>query len=359
MTATDGARNMLVNCASAKAGERLLIAYEPATLGYYSPEAMAAVEQAGVEIGLETSMLDVGFSGQNPVLSDALMVELERADIVVFLARLGDQLRFSEMPPNKRILVSYALDGWHFSSPFGTVNHHAMVAIKKSLDQVFSNAKLIEVSCPKGTRVSGAARQIEAPHEDTSILRFPLSVFSPLPAENFSGKVALCGFLTGTGSMYYDDYTVEFDSQVFALLVNGRLDGFEGTAADVAKAKSHYDRVSALFGIDREFVHSWHVGMHPGCGYHMAARDNYERWSGAAFGNPRLLHFHTCGAYAPGEISWNMVDPTVTADGIEIYEAGRLMIDNLPGGTEILGQYSCAAAAFANPDGAVGLADYH
>ena len=193
-----------------------------------------------------------------------------------------------------------------------------------------------------------------APEGDTSILRFPMSVFTPVPGRGFSGKAAIT-FLTGTGSKYYDDYTLEFDDTVFALLHDGRLTGFEGLASDVAKADAHYDRVASKFGIDRNFVHSWHAGIHPGCGYHWDMRANYERWGGAAFGNPRILHFHTCGAYAPGEISWNIIDPTITVDGTAIWENGTLRAERLPGGAAILARFPDAAALFAKPDRAIGI----
>ena len=154
---------------------------------------------------------------------------------------------------------------------------------------------------------------------DTSILRFPMSVFTPVPGHSFSGRAAV-PFLTGTGSRYYDDYTIEFQKPVFVQMENGRITGFDGAEAE--RAEAQYDRVAGLFGIERDFVHSWHAGIHPGCGYPWDMRENYERWGGAAFGNPRILHFHTCGAYAPGEISWNIFDPTIEIDGVVFWERG-------------------------------------
>lgn len=53
-----------------------------------------------------------------------------------------------------------------------------------------------------------------------------------------------------------------------------------------------------------------------------AAPDNHERWNGRAFGNPRLPHFHTRGARAPGEIAWNVVDPSIIADGLAAWKDG-------------------------------------
>jgi len=88
-------------------------------------------------------------------------------------------------------------------------------------------------------------------------------------------------------------------------------------------------------------------------------RDNYERWGGAAFGNPRILHFHTCGAYAPGEISWNIVDPTVVVDDVPLWQDGVFNAHLLPGGPEILAKYPDVAALFAAPDRDIGLRQHH
>ncbi len=358
MNAVAGAKNLLLNCADAKPGERLLIAYETAEYGYYGSEAFDSVLAAANDIGLETQYLDVGFSPHDPKLTPELMQHLESADIILFLARLGDQLRFSDMPQGKRIIVSFALDGVLFGSGFGRADHRAMQAINDSVKKVLAGASVVHVTCPKGTDFSGRPEMNLTPEGDTSILRFPMSVFTPCPAGSFSGKVALCGFLTGTGSKYYDDYTINFEGPVLALFSKGRLTGFEGSPSDVAAAERHYDRVSALFGIDRNFVHSWHAGIHPGCGFPWDASDDYERWGGSAFGNPRILHFHTCGAYAPGEISWNVVDPTIVIDGVTYWENGVFHASRLPGGADILVNHPSVAAIFADPDRAIGLPEY-
>jgi len=42
------------------------------------------------------------------------------------------------------------------------------------------------------------------------------------------------------------------------------------------------------------------------------------------FGSPRHLHFHTCGAYAPGEITWAVLDANVSFDGREYWRDGTL-----------------------------------
>lgn len=354
-TPAQGARNLLANCAKARVGDRLLIAYEPPEFGFYDCEAVGCVVAAAEELGIHIDTVNVGFTPETPHLMPDLMARFEAADIILFLARLGDQLRFSDMPRGKKIIVSFAVTQELFGSGFANGHHDAFTALKTRINDVLASAENVHVTCAAGTDFTGRPAMDLSAKGDTSVLRFPMSVFTPVPAHSFSGRVALAGFLTGTGSRYYPNYTIEFERPLAALFDQGRLTGFDGSREDVRRANQHYDYVSDLFGIDRNFVHSWHAGIHPGCGYPWDMRQNMERWGGAAFGNPRILHFHTCGAYAPGEISWNMIDPTITIDGVPVWENGVLHIDRLPGGPEIIAPYPCARALFASPDPNIGF----
>ncbi|WP_146343842.1 hypothetical protein [Falsiphaeobacter marinintestinus] len=354
---SDGVRNMLQNCGKAQPGQHLLVAFEPESHGYYDQKVVDLVSAEAAKMGLTVSRLDVGFDPHRPAMSQQLSKRIIDADIVVFLARLGDQLRFSEMPQGTTIINSYTLNAHLLQSTFASAHYDAFVALKTAVDRCIARSDQITVTCPAGTAFEGKSDLKGASAVDTTLRRFPMSVFSPVPAAEFSGKVALGGFLTGTGSRYYDKYTVEFDGQVFAIFENGRLSGFEGAPHDTAKANAHYDRVSSLFEIDRNFVHSWHAGIHPGCGFPWALQQDYLQWGGAAFGNPRVLHFHTCGAYAPGEISWNVFDPTIEIDGVRLWDHGRFRADRLEEGPGILDRYRCAAEVFENPDRNIGLAD--
>ncbi len=356
MTPELGARNLLVNCARATDGDRLLIAFEPSKYGYYDDRTVEVVAEAASALGLHVDTVNVGFNASNPHLAPDLLLRFEAADIILFLARLGDQLRFSGMPAGKTIVVSFAVAEKLLGSGFGNADHRGFEAIKSAVNGMFKAGAEVHFTCPLGTEVRGTMSAPLATEVDTTILRFPMSMFTPVPAATFSGRAAFT-FLTGSGSRYYDNYTVEFDGPVFALLQDGVLTGFDGADGDVAKANAHYDRVAAHFGIDRNFVHSWHAGIHPGCDYPWPMQDNYERWGGVSFGNPRILHFHSCGAYAPGEISWNIIDPTVTINGVNIWENGTLHADRILGGSEILAAYPDVAELFANPVRNIGIGD--
>lgn len=352
-----GVRNLLAGCAGARAGETLLILAEDPALGFYEPGLAEAVAESATRFGLEVRCRAVGFAPDAPALDAALSQAISAADHTLFLARLGDQLRFCEMPAGGRPIVSYALDRAAFASQFGSASYAGMVALKNAFNALLTRARHIRVTCPLGTDFEGAAPAGDGEPVDVTIRRFPMSMFAPLDARGFAGSVALGGFLLGTGSRYYEPYALTLDAPVHARFAAGRLSRFEGEARACGLVEAHYARVAGLFGIDRDVVHSWHAGIHPACAHPAPASGNWERWSGSAFGNPRILHFHTCGDYAPGEICWNVIDPTICVDGVDIWRDGRIDIDRVPGAAAALDRAPGLRALFERPERRIGLGE--
>jgi len=349
-----GALNMLVNCAGVRPGNRVLIAVEPADFGYYSADLAPCVIAAAQHLGCTVEVIDTGFDPEVRSIPESVLARSPGVDVIVSLSRIGDQLRFDANPTGPRRVQCYALDAATLGSAFGTVPYAALVALRNAVDKAFSAASEIRISCGKGTRITGRAPRATPPG-DTSCARFPLSVFSPILAGGFGGQVALPGFLIGTGSRYYAPFTASLPDGMFALLEHGRLAGFSGPAEGQRQANAQYDFVSARYGLDRNAVHSWHAGIHPGCGFSGKIARSYEAWSGSAFGNPRILHFHTCGAAPPGEICWNIIDPTIEADGLRLWDNGILRPELLQGGQQILADYPELACAFNAPQTSIGL----
>ena len=192
------------------------------------------------------------------------------------------------------------------------------------MDRTLSAASDIRVLCPLGTDLHGTGGV--APTDDVTIRRFPMCVPKPVPATGFSGQVALVGYLTPTGSRYYDPPCLGLDELVMARVDRGRITGFEGGERDVRRVESHYARIAETFSIDPTVVHSWHAGIHAGCDPTMPVAPDPDRWSNSVFGSPSYLHLHTCGDYAPGEICWMVANPTVVADGVTVWDHGRLAV---------------------------------
>ncbi len=351
-----GAENLLRNCARLGPGDKVLVVTEQGGDAHYSPSLGPFVLEAAQDLGMSAQLISIPFQEVVMEVDKGLEVAMSQADCTIFFARLGDQLRFCGLGAGRRVVVSYVLDEDMLASSFGWAHHRAFEELKAALDQTIAQASGIRITCPHGTDCSGSGHPaLGQQASDVAITRFPQSVFAPVPADDYAGTIAQTEFLTGTCSRFYQPYAAKLESTLLVHFDNGRITGFDGSARDVATAKHHYDTVASRFSLDRDAVHSWHVGIHPGCGYNQPAAQNYERWCSGAFGNPRILHFHTCGAYAPGEISLNVVDPTVEIDGTKVWENGRLHPERIIGGREVLDTYPCATFAFDNPSYAIGF----
>lgn len=347
-------RNLLVDCGACTEGDTVLIVHETEQDGYFEPGIADAVAQVAMRQGMNVETHGVPFQPSVTDPDETLTALMQSVDCTIFFARLGDQIRFRSQNANATQIISYALDREMLGSPFGTIAYDAFDRLKHLINDAFSTASEVRVTCPEGTDFQGKLGNALGAGDDVTRKRFPVSVFTPIPAGTFRGRIVQRGFLTGTGSNYYQPYTCPLEDRLMIAFDGNRITGFEGSDRDVKAAQAHYEFVGATFGIDALFVHSWHVGIHPGCHYRLSAARGFERWSGGAFGNPRLLHFHTCGDYPPGEISLNVLDPTVTLDGVALWKDGRLRPELIPGGEALFERYPEMRSIFANPSLAAG-----
>ena len=339
-----------------RAGQKLLIVVEPQGNDFYDAEAPTLTANAARAIGMEVTVQTVDCEINNEADVDRLLQSLCGYDHVVFFSRIGDQIRFSDNPGMPSSTMCYTLNRTALDSAFGTACYHGLCEIKNAIDQAFSNASYVRVTCPRGTDYSGTPDWQHRPPKEVSVKRFPMLVPQPIPAMGFSGSVALCRFLIGTGSRFYEPYYLPLEADVLAHVEHNSIARFEGKAEEVARVKQHYLHVAQHLSISPWYVHSWHAGIHPGCDFNHNALSDLLRWSGSAFGNPRLLHFHTCGEYAPGEISWNIIDPTIYIDDIAVWEDGSLYPERLESCAEILSHHPNLASLYAHPYREIGIA---
>ncbi len=350
-----GAIALLRDCVAGQAGQRLLIVSEESSDGFYDEQAPKQTAAAGRALGMHVYEMQAKSFFNDESEKAILLNSLIGFDHIVFFSRVGDQIRFSQDLNLPSSTMCYTLNRDALNSHFGTACHHGMQEIKQAIDRALEGAAEIKVTCPHGTDFTGRPDWSAMPPIEVSLKRFPLLVPRPVTAMGFKGRVALSRFLVGTGSRHYEPYYLPLPKDVYAIVDNGRIMEFEGDKTEVARVESHYQHVSKLFSIDPWCVDSWHAGIHPGCHFASDAQSDILRWSGTAFGNPRILHFHTCGQYAPGEISWNILDPTVCIDGEAVWEDGQLFPDRLPGGQQVLDRHPNLAQLFENPVREIGL----
>lgn len=351
----EGPMTLLKDCVGGQPGDRLLIVREPHGTGYYDEQAPSLTASAARKLGMTVYETVSDSFILDDSDKDRLVSTLSGFDHIVFFSRIGDQIRFShelELPPST---MCYTLTERTLNSSFGTASHSGMTEIKRIIDNAMVNAKNVHVTCPLGTDYVGQPQWAETPERSASIKRFPLLVPSPVPSLGMTGKVALTQFLTGTGSQVYEPFSLELPLGVIAQVENNRIIDLIGDAVEIQRINKHYEAVSNQFSIEPWFVHSWHAGIHPGCRYDSDAKEDLLKWAGSAFGNPRILHFHTCGNYAPGEICWHVLDPTIEVDGIAIWESGRLHPERLVEGERVLDAHPELAALFAHPATSIGM----
>ncbi|MGC1441705.1 MAG: hypothetical protein WA888_13945 [Burkholderiaceae bacterium] len=349
-----GIDNLLINCLDLQSSERLLIIHEDPSLGWYDAQAPLLVAQAARERGASTTMLAVGAPGNDT--DKQVLAAVDSHDCTIFFARLGDQDRFAPPRGGQRTVMCYARSLSMLASEFCQAPYGALKALKAAVDQIIGQAQKLTLTCPRGTRISGA--MVPGRHQggdDVSTLRFPLAVGTPVMADVFSGQVALAHFLTPTGNRVYEPPSIALPTVVMAQVQNGRIVNFEGEGPVVAAVRDHYERVASLFAIDRDAIHSWHAGIHPACAYEASASMNPDLWSNTVFGSPNFAHVHTCGDYPPGEISWMVMSPTIAVDEIALWDSGRLCPHSFEAGRDCLLQWPILNALLSNPTNQTGL----
>ncbi len=344
-----GASNLLEHCAGVTEGDRILLIHEEEVHGYSELEAVQVTADCCRQRGAIPQLHYEPFRPESPSITRELQLRMEQSDVVIYFSRLADQLRFQQFPECIKTIVNYAANKQRLGAPFGTADYRAFQTIRRSIDSMIAASEHIVVTCPRGSRFSGSGDPEIGKVGEVFIRRFPMLVFAPVSAQRFSGRVAMPRILVGTSTDFYKPYGLQTREVLFADFEAGRLVRFDGLEEDVARANAHYDYVASRFDIDRNRVFSWHAGVHPANEYRQSAHEDYELWCNSAFGNPRILHFHTCGNISPGQISWNVLDPTIRIDEVTVWMEGKLLLENLDCGSEVAQAYPAVARLFANP----------
>lgn len=350
----EGAENLLLNCAGMKSGESLVILHEDPALGWYDRAAPEAIAACARRMGMKPTLIQVNAPGRNEPLAETIETAMAEHDQTIFFARLGDQDRFAPARTSRPAVMSYVTDAALLATRFGRTDHKAMVELKDMLNKIMDRAEEIHVTCPSGTDLKGRLLPggDDGP-EDVSISRYPMGVYKPIPMSGFSGRVAVTRYVTPTGSRPYEPAVLTLEGTVFAHVDKGRITGFEGPEAE--RVEAHYRHVADLFGIAPMIADSWHSGMHPACDFQGRASDDVDKWGNTVFCNPRVLHCHTCGDYAPGEICWMVFDPVIRIDGAVLWDKGRMNVRQCPELTEFSRKWPEIGQMLENPATGIGL----
>ncbi|MEP2531720.1 hypothetical protein [Shimia sp.] len=142
-----GVHNLLINCAACQKGETVLIIYETEKDGYYDPELAHEVARVAADLGFKPELYGVPLSKAATGVRPDLAARIEQVDCAVFLARLGDQIRFHSKTCDTTQVMSYALDHEMLASSFGGASYLAFIELKALIDTAVAKARNIHVTC--------------------------------------------------------------------------------------------------------------------------------------------------------------------------------------------------------------------
>ena len=236
---------------------------------------------------------------------------MRQVNHTIFLSRLGDYVRFVELPGSCSKTTSYAHSVELLGSPYACIPHELMSALQAKLEAELLQATSWRITCPLGTDLSGTFcwPSLAGGADDEILVKlFPVSTFKPIPCNTASGTVALSRWLMPGGAPKVENAWVSFNGTVKCHISEGHIQSFDGPAETVKQITRHYDRIASELAINRNRVHSWHLGVQPQTFFSQPIENDFERWCALSFGSPRYLHFHTCGDEPPGEVAWSLFD---------------------------------------------------
>ena len=167
-----GARSLIEDAIGAKPGDTLAIVAEDPGLGIYDALVPDCVAEVAGTLGISTRIIPVGDHAGLEEIPPEVADALNTADHVLFHSRLGDTLRFSDIPGQASKTMSYALDISILGGPSCTVPHRVMEEIRAAYDRIADTAETWRITCANGTDISGTqniARVARGEAEDFTV----------------------------------------------------------------------------------------------------------------------------------------------------------------------------------------------
>ena len=170
-----GAQNLLQNCIAAHASETLLIVGEEYGVGYYDDQVCDFIATQAQSLGIKVSILRAPAATGPDDIPASVITAMQEVDHTLFLARLGDQIRFSETHGSGSKTMCYALDMEYLGSEFACTPWQLYKRVHDQLLDAILSADHYHISCPLGTQLVGKVpKQIK---KDNAFTNFTVKVF--------------------------------------------------------------------------------------------------------------------------------------------------------------------------------------
>ena len=344
----EGARNLLRNCVGLDSGQDLLIVREPASCDYYDQRAPDAVEAEATAMGARVhSLRTPPVDGPDDVPA-YLSAAMEQVGHTVFFSRIGDQMRFYPLPGPGSKTMCYSLDATLLAGEACRVPYQLALETLSHVQEKLDHTTHWRVTCPLGTDIAGVCDPVVQTADAKAgftIRLFPLGPFRTFSCAGVNGQLVSRWF-PGSATHRYEPYGLILDEPVALVVESGRIVDFVGPVSSVGTLREHYEHVAGCFDIDPFVVHSWHGGTNPKIFYPRTAESDVERWNGVVHSHPRYTHFHTCGAYNPGEIVVGLIDATIFINAEPYWHRGRLTLLEHDDARSLLSRYPGNESAF-------------
>jgi len=321
-----GARNLLLNCAGAAPGERVLLVGEQSAAPFFDPRLCGDLAEVCAQLDIEAKIV-LAEPGPNAEHFPPVVIRaMQSADITLFFSRLGDQVRFLQSPGAGRKIMCYTLTREHLASPFAGIDYQLMQRVHDCLVARLEGTETIAFEAGNGTSMLA-----EMPHDgddgpalltDFSLDLFPVMIFPPVNFYRLNGQLVLEHFVTSSSTRAYADSVLILDTPVVARIEDSRMVDFTGDGALVRRLRAQLERAAAITGGDPYRLNSWHTGINPYTFFDGDPYADLERWGTVAFGSPRYTHIHAAGR-DPGDISIQLFDASIRFDDQFIWNRGR------------------------------------
>lgn len=345
-----GAENLLVDYLKVQAGEKVILVLEPDESLYRKDVADVILKHAK-SLGTDVTLFNEPLISEPADFPASVSNAMQSADHTIFLSRLGDYVRFLPLPGECTKTTCYIYSKEQLASPYATVSNSLLSTLRDQLEEELLAASTWRITCPLGSDISGDFDwpSLKGGADDELLISlFPVSTFKPVPAHNANGVVALSRWLMPGGSTKMEAQNLSFSGTVFCDVVNGEIQKFHGTGDSPAKVNQHYDQVASTLSINRNRVHSWHLGINPQTFFAPNAEDDMDTWCALSFASPRYLHFHTCGDEPPGEVAWSLFDCSVYIDEALYWHRGQFVWLQRDDNIERISQYPGAGILLEN-----------
>ena len=152
-----GIDNLLFNCIGANAGESLAIIRERGGGGYYSATLADVIAAHGQNRALDVTIVDTPFIEDASEFPADISRAMDAVDHTLFLARIGDQVRFTDLGGAGTKTMCYALDERSFASAFCSADYRFFVELKSLVNSRYL-AKNESPSPVRRVRILSASR---------------------------------------------------------------------------------------------------------------------------------------------------------------------------------------------------------